>query len=299
MRHGSWMAAAAAAAVILCAGTAYAGEWKQGQQGGSSSWWYDLGNGKWAEGWQWIDGDNDGVSERYYFDTDGWLLVDTMTPDGFTVNVDGKWTDAGNVRIQVSAVPGQEKEEAPAAAETSSAGQMPAESTAAQKPAETAAAQETEAAAPQETAAAAEGKGGPGAPAEDEEVQAEAAAQNTSGSAIVDLARTYVQKLRYVYGGFSLVTGTDCSGFTKLIFAQFGKELPRSTGDQLAAGTRLTADQVQPGDLVFWANSSGRVYHVGIISGNGKFIHASNTERGWVFEDNLFDMPAPAGYARY
>ena len=116
---------------------------------------------------------------------------------------------------------------------------------------------------------------------------------------LVERARSYVGKLRYVYGGYSLETGTDCSGFTKLLFAEFGIDLPRGTGDQLGAGTRIPADQVRPGDLVFWANGSGRIYHVGIISGNGMFIHASNTARGWVFEDRLGDMPAPAGYARY
>ena len=231
------LAAAACAAVSLTAFPAMAGSWKQGSGESAGSWWYDLGNGKWAEGWEWIDGDNDGVAERYYFDGNGWLLTGTVTPDGFTVNAEGAWVDGGNVRIMVNSAPG-------------------------------------------------------------EETPAQAAEKETSASA-VELARSYVGKLRYVYGGFSLETGTDCSGFTKLIFAKFGKELPRGTGDQLGSGTRLSADQIQPGDLVFWANGSGRIYHVGILSGNGMFIHASNSARGWVFEDRLSDMPSPAGYARY
>ena len=276
---------AAAAAACLTASPAMAGDWKKGTGENADSWWYDLGGGKWAKGWEWIDGDNDGVAEKYYFDQNGWLLTGTVTPDGFTVNAEGAWVDGGNVRIMVSTVPG---EETTAAAETAAVQ-------------ETAAAVDTTAAA--ETTAAAKtdtSEGGPGAAAaETEASEGAAAAQSSYGAALVERARSYVGKLRYVYGGYSLVTGTDCSGFTKLLLAEFGIDLPRGTGDQLSAGTRISGDQVQPGDLVFWANGSGRIYHVGIISGNGMFIHASNTARGWVFEDRLGDMPAPAGYARY
>ena len=271
---------AAAAAVVLASFPAMAGDWKKGTGENADSWWYDLGSGKWAKGWEWIDGDNDGVAEKYYFDQNGWLLTGTVTPDGFTVNAEGAWVDGGNVRIMVSTVPG---EETPAGNGEAAGGQ---EAAAGSAP-ETAAAAETDTAA-----------GGPGAVSAGAGEEAAAAESNYS-AALVERARSYVGKLRYVYGGYSLETGTDCSGFTKLLFAEFGIDLPRGTGDQLGAGTRISADQVRPGDLVFWANGSGRIYHVGIISGNGMFIHASNTARGWVFEDRLGDMPAPAGYARY
>ena len=264
---------AAAAAAVLTASPAMAGDWKKGTGENADSWWYDLGSGKWAKGWEWIDGDNDGVAEKYYFDQNGWLLTGTVTPDGFTVNAEGAWVDGGNVRIMVSTVPGEGTPAAP----------------------ETAAAAETSAAAKADTP-----EGGPGtAAAGADDGAAAAPAQGSYSAALVERARSYVGKLRYVYGGYSLETGTDCSGFTKLLFAEFGIDLPRGTGDQLSAGTRIAGDQVRPGDLVFWANGSGRIYHVCIISGNGMFIHASNTARGWVFEDRLGDMPAPAGYARY
>ena len=271
---------AAAAAVVLASFPAMAGDWKKGTGENANSWWYDLGSGKWAKGWEWIDGDNDGVAEKYYFDQNGWLLTGTVTPDGFTVNAEGAWVDGGNVRIMVSTVPG---EETPAG----NAGDAGGQEAAAGSAPETADAAETDTAA-----------GGPGAVSAGAGEEAAAAESNYS-AALVERARSYVGKLRYVYGGYSLETGTDCSGFTKLLFAEFGIDLPRGTGDQLGAGTRIPADQVRPGDLVFWANGSGRIYHVGIISGNGMFIHASNTARGWVFEDRLGDMPAPAGYARY
>ena len=296
---------AAAAAACLTASPAMAGDWKKGTGENADSWWYDLGSGKWAKGWEWIDGDNDGVAEKYYFDQNGWLLTGTVTPDGFTVNAEGAWVDGGNVRIMVSTVPGEETpaaDEAPAANGGSGGAEASEGSAPEAAPAETAAAAETSSAAEAaaETEAAAGGPGAASAEAGAEAAEAAAAAaQSGFGPALVERARSYVGKLRYVYGGYSLVTGTDCSGFTKLLFAEFGIDLPRGTGDQLAAGTRIPADQVRPGDLVFWANGSGRIYHVGIISGNGMFIHASNTARGWVFEDRLGDMPSPAGYARY
>lgn len=43
-----------------------------------------------ADGWRWIDG------YCYLFDKDGKLYVDTVTPDGFTVNADGQWVEQGN-----------------------------------------------------------------------------------------------------------------------------------------------------------------------------------------------------------
>ena len=52
---------AAAAAVVLAAFPAMAGDWKKGTGENADSWWYDLGSGKWAKGWEWIDGDNDGM----------------------------------------------------------------------------------------------------------------------------------------------------------------------------------------------------------------------------------------------
>lgn len=48
--------------------------------------------------WQWIDGDGDGSAECYYFGEDGLFLTNTVTPDGYTVNSDGVWTQNGVVQ---------------------------------------------------------------------------------------------------------------------------------------------------------------------------------------------------------
>lgn len=76
--------------------TAYAGEWKQDSKG----WWWDNGDGTFRKDeWAWIDGDGDGVAECYYFDKEGYLLTDTVTPDGSEVNKDGAWIMNGEVMI--------------------------------------------------------------------------------------------------------------------------------------------------------------------------------------------------------
>lgn len=80
--------------------TAFAGTWKQDARG----WWWDNGNGTWpANTWQWCDGNGDGVAECYYFDGSGYCLMNTTTPDGYTVNKDGAWTENGTVQTQGAA----------------------------------------------------------------------------------------------------------------------------------------------------------------------------------------------------
>jgi cell wall-associated NlpC family hydrolase len=74
----------------------------------------------------------------------------------------------------------------------------------------------------------------------------------------------------------------DCSGFTKYVFKQNGITLPRYSGHQAKVGTKVSFDELQKGDLVFFDTEKkfrGRVNHVGIYIGNGKFIHASSAKK--------------------
>lgn len=84
----------------------------------------------------------------------------------------------------------------------------------------------------------------------------------------------------YVWGGTSLTKGADCSGFTLKVFEHFGIKLPRVSRDQAKAGTRIKSDQMKPGDLVFYANSSGTINHVGIYIGNGQVVNAASRRSG-------------------
>lgn len=77
--------------------TVMASQWQQNATG----WWYQNDDGTWpANGWQWIDGNGDGVAECYYFDGNGYMLSNTTTPDGYQVNIDGAWTVNGVVQTQ-------------------------------------------------------------------------------------------------------------------------------------------------------------------------------------------------------
>ncbi len=69
----------------------------------------------------------------------------------------------------------------------------------------------------------------------------------------------------------------DCSGFTMYVYSQVGISLPHSSSRQYGCGTRISRDQLLPGDLVFFARGSGRISHVGIFVGGDDFVHAPQT----------------------
>ena len=100
-----------------------------------------------------------------------------------------------------------------------------------------------------------------------------------TGQAVVDYAMRYLG-LRYVSGGYSLSTGTDCSGFTKLIYKEFGVTLSRAVRSQASNGTYVSKSNLQKGDLVFYGYGNGVVRHVGIYIGNGQVLHESNPRDG-------------------
>lgn len=100
-----------------------------------------------------------------------------------------------------------------------------------------------------------------------------------TGSAIVEYAMRYVG-LRYVSGGNSLSSGTDCSGFTKLIYKEFGVTLSRTVAGQMKNGTYVKKADLQKGDLVIYGNGNGKAVHVAMYIGNGKVIHESNHRDG-------------------
>ena len=87
----------AAAMTAGSATTAFAGQWQQDTKG----WRFQTGvNAYHTNGWQWLDGNGDGISECYYFGSDGYMAAATTTPDGYTVNADGAWTENGVVKTR-------------------------------------------------------------------------------------------------------------------------------------------------------------------------------------------------------
>ena len=98
-------------------------------------------------------------------------------------------------------------------------------------------------------------------------------------SNIVDYAMQYLGN-RYVHGGQSLAGGTDCSGFTSLIYKEFGYSLSRTPAGQLSsAGRSVDYSQAQPGDIICYG-SNGTCTHVALYIGNGQIIHSANSRAG-------------------
>ena len=87
---------------VMAAVPAFAAGWQKNNTG----WWYgtNADNSTWyANGWQWIDGNGDGVAECYYFDGNGYIAISGTTPDGYQVNGDGQWMQNGVVQTKSTA----------------------------------------------------------------------------------------------------------------------------------------------------------------------------------------------------
>lgn len=105
---------------------------------------------------------------------------------------------------------------------------------------------------------------------------------------IVDYAMQYLGN-KYVHGGKSLSGGTDCSGFTSLIYAEFGYSLSRTPSGQLSgSGRSIDYSEIQPGDVICYG-SKGTCTHVGLYIGNGQIIHSANSRKGVIISNAGFD----------
>lgn len=99
-------------------------------------------------------------------------------------------------------------------------------------------------------------------------------AGSASGSNVASYACQFVGN-PYVYGGTSLTSGADCSGFTQSVYAAFGYSIPRTSYSQINAGTAVDSlADAQPGDLICYGG------HVAIYIGNGQIVHASTPATG-------------------
>ena len=96
---------------------------------------------------------------------------------------------------------------------------------------------------------------------------------------------------RYVWGGTTLGSGVDCSGFVQQIFKIYGVKLPRTSRDQAKIGSAVSSGNKKVGDLIFYANSNGVIDHVAIYIGNNQIVHAANTKSG--IKINNWDYRTP------
>lgn len=99
------------------------------------------------------------------------------------------------------------------------------------------------------------------------------------GQQLAAYAQTFVG-YPYVYGGKD-PSGFDCSGFMQYLYAHFGYRISRTATTQLGDGYRVSLDEIQPGDIIYFGYGS-TVTHVGMYIGNDRFVHAENPSTGVV-----------------
>ena len=109
-------------------------------------------------------------------------------------------------------------------------------------------------------------------------------------SGVVQFAYAQLGK-PYIYASAG-PRGFDCSGLVKAAWATAGKSLPHNAAMQFNSTARISASQVQPGDLVFYSGLA----HVAIAIGGGKVIHAPRP--GEVLTVAPLNMMSPYGYGR-
>ncbi|MFF3751143.1 NlpC/P60 family protein [Streptomyces sp. NPDC002018] len=107
----------------------------------------------------------------------------------------------------------------------------------------------------------------------------------TKAAKVLAFARAQIGK-PYVWGA-SGPSSYDCSGLTQAAWREAGVALPRTTWDQVEAGTRVATGDLLPGDLVFFYDD---ISHVGIYIGDGMMIHAPKPGAN-VREESIYYMP--------
>jgi cell wall-associated NlpC family hydrolase len=100
----------------------------------------------------------------------------------------------------------------------------------------------------------------------------------------------------YLWGGTSVEEGFDCSGLTMVTYQLNGLNLPRSSKAQYETGIPVEREHLEKGDLVFFSTKDpGKISHVGIYIGEGKFIHSPR----WGKKIRIESLSSPYFRKRY
>ncbi|MGW7364247.1 C40 family peptidase [Streptomyces sp. NPDC054841] len=119
-----------------------------------------------------------------------------------------------------------------------------------------------------------------------------ASSQSTSASGSVGTVISFLKAQlgdAYVMGA-SGPNAWDCSSLVQAAYRQVGVDLPRVSQDQSVAGTQVSLDNLQVGDILYWGGA-GSAYHVGVYIGDGQYLDAANPGKGVVIQD-LSGYPA-------
>lgn len=126
---------------------------------------------------------------------------------------------------------------------------------------------------------------------------APAPATPAPSSNVIAIANQYLGTT-YKWAGTTPGGGFDCSGFTSYVFAQAGKQLPRTAAAQYASSTKVS--NPQPGDLVFFSGNGNGITHVGIYTGNGQYVGSqSSTGVAYTSATTGYWGARLVGYGRY
>jgi len=115
-------------------------------------------------------------------------------------------------------------------------------------------------------------------------------AGSTTAQKLINYAKMFVGN-PYVWGGTSLTSGCDCSGFVQQVYRKFGYRLPRCSYEQAEVGQRVPLSSLKPGDLIFYRRG-GRIGHVTLYIGGGKVVQARGSRYGIVITDYDYSTPA-------
>jgi len=128
-----------------------------------------------------------------------------------------------------------------------------------------------------------------GAPSEPAASEPSSASRQGVGAVIVQQALAQVGA-PYRYGGADPARGFDCSGLVSYAHSRAGISVPRTAAAQFAAARKVDPGALRAGDLVFFRLVPGSrdVTHVGIYTGQRRFVHAPQTGRN-VGEASLDD----------
>ena len=105
-----------------------------------------------------------------------------------------------------------------------------------------------------------------------------------TGAEIASFALQFVG-YNYCWGGASPETGFDCSGLVYYTYQHFGITLNRVAADQAYNGDPVSADELQPGDILCFYSGGDYIGHSGIYIGDGKFVHACNSNTGVIISE--------------